>query len=77
MEVTDWDGRTVVLTGLELSSMPSQTRIAIKEGYVHPFPDGKVQGQLRTMAIYLYNHQKMIPIYQANVSSALRAHVVR
>ena len=73
MEVTDWNGRAVVLTGLELSSMPSQTRIAIKEGYVHPFPDNKVRNQLRTLAIYLYNHQKMIPIYQANVSDTTSA----
>lgn len=67
MEVLDWDQHTVVLVGLDISINPSDTRKAAEKGLVQPFQDSKVQEQLRSTAVYLYNHQKAAPIYHNNV----------
>ncbi|KAI7530603.1 hypothetical protein KC317_g20024, partial [Hortaea werneckii] len=65
MRVFDHDLREVFLGGLDLSYVPSKARRLAQEEAIAPYPDDKVQGQLRAIAICLYKHQNMMPWAQS------------
>lgn len=67
MDVYDWDLRAVHLDGLDLSFTPSHTASALRMERADPYSDTKVQRELRTTAIFLYNHQNLIPMFQEKV----------
>ncbi|GAB1739501.1 hypothetical protein NU219Hw_g4455t1 [Hortaea werneckii] len=61
MRVFDYDLREVFLGGIDLSYVPSKARRLVQEQSIAPYPDDKVQGQLRAIAICLHKHQNLIP----------------
>lgn len=67
MEMTDWDESTRALFGLDVSSSPRNARKLVEQGLVKPWLEAKVRNQLKTIATYLYNHQKATPAFQNNV----------
>ncbi|KAK5123322.1 hypothetical protein LTR85_002753 [Meristemomyces frigidus] len=68
IEVTDWDLSTRVLAGLDMTARLFEARKAVELGYFTPYPDSKVQHQLKTVAVGIYNHQKITPLFLANVT---------
>lgn len=75
MRVFDYDLREVFLGGIDLSYVPSKARRLVQEQSIAPYPDDKVQGQLRAIAICLHKHQNLMPWAQTAVRriSSLRA----
>ncbi|KAI6809407.1 hypothetical protein KC332_g12664 [Hortaea werneckii] len=61
MRVFDHDLREVFLGGLDLSYVPSKARHLVRDQSITPYPDEKVQGQLRAIAICLHKHQNLMP----------------
>lgn len=77
MEIADWNNGSIILIGLSNNMKPADARLAVEQGLLQPMPDRRVTSQLKTIATYLYNHQKMTPIYQSNVSPLDSFHVFR
>ncbi|KAI7523459.1 hypothetical protein KC331_g18658, partial [Hortaea werneckii] len=69
MRVFDYDLREVFLGGIDLSYVPSKARRLVQEQSITPYPDDKVQGQLRAIAICLHNHQNLMPWAQTATST--------
>ncbi|KAI7364103.1 hypothetical protein KC354_g5963 [Hortaea werneckii] len=69
MRVFDHDLREVFLGGIDLSYVPSKARRLVQEQSIAPYPDDKVQGQLRAIAICLYKHQNLMPWAQPAAST--------
>ncbi|RMZ02586.1 hypothetical protein D0860_07162 [Hortaea werneckii] len=61
MRVFDHDLREVFLGGLDLSYVPSKARHLVRDQSITPYPNEKVQGQLRAIAICLHKHQNLMP----------------
>lgn len=61
MRVFDYDLREVFLGGIDTSYVPSKARRLVEERSITPYPEDKVQGQLRSIAISLHKHQNLIP----------------
>ncbi|KAK3675370.1 hypothetical protein LTR78_004880 [Recurvomyces mirabilis] len=61
MEVEDWDMSTRLLYGLQ-HSPPSD------HGMAEQYPDSKIQHELKAIAVRLYNHQKMTPMFASKVT---------
>ena len=62
-EVTDWDMSSRTLTGLKAGRLPD-------DGQREEYSDSKVQHELKTIAVRLFNHQKMTKMFQEHVSYA-------
>ena len=71
MRVFDYDLREVFLGGIDLSYVPSKARRLVQEQSIAPYPDDKVQGQLRSIAICLHRHQDLMPFAQTAVCRTL------
>ncbi|KAI7538259.1 hypothetical protein KC331_g10464, partial [Hortaea werneckii] len=69
MRVFDYDLREVFLGGIDLSYVPSKARRLVQEQSIAPYPDDKVQGQLRAIAICLHKHQNLMPWAQTATST--------
>ncbi|KAK4552201.1 hypothetical protein LTR86_010555 [Recurvomyces mirabilis] len=61
MEVEDWDMSTRLLYGLQ-HSPPSD------HGMVEQYPDSEIQHELKAIAVRLYNHQKMTPMFASKLT---------
>ncbi|KAI6792088.1 hypothetical protein KC361_g6927 [Hortaea werneckii] len=69
MRVFDHDLREVFLGGIDLSYVPSKARSLVQQQSIAPYPDDKVQGQLRAIAICLHKHQNLMPWAQPAAST--------
>ena len=62
-EATDWDMSTRVLKGL---TGVYETQQGL-DGSSQQYPEAQVQHELKTIAVRLYNHQKMTKLFKENV----------
>lgn len=74
-EVKDWDTSTRVLSGLDMATQSSEARKAVELGFFVPYPDIQIQTGLKSIAVQIFNHQKITDLFLTNVS-ATRAHLV-
>ncbi|KAI7530611.1 hypothetical protein KC317_g20022, partial [Hortaea werneckii] len=65
MRVFDYDLREVFLGGIDTSYVPSKARRLVEERSITLYPEDKVQGQLRAIAVCLHKHRDLMPWAQA------------
>ena len=58
---------SVILTGLDFSMKPDAARYEADKGFIKSFPEIKVMHQIKSLAIMVYNQEKMTPYYHGNV----------
>ena len=58
---------SVVLTGLDFSMKPDKARYEAQKGFIKPFPEIKVMHQIKSLAVMVYNQEKMTLYYHGNV----------
>ena len=71
MEIADWDDGSITLHGLHHDMKPSHVRQMVDRGFITPASDNEIRPLLKQMVVYLYNHQKNSPIFQASVRPLL------
>ena len=57
----------IVLTGLDFSMRPEKARYEATKGFIKPLPEQMVMHRIKSLAIVVYNQEKMTPMYHANV----------
>ncbi|EMC94387.1 hypothetical protein BAUCODRAFT_546740 [Baudoinia panamericana UAMH 10762] len=67
-EVTEWDLSTRVLRGLSLGFDPAAARRSYEQGETDKRSNRKVQEELRSVAVSLYNHQRVTAIFRARTT---------
>ncbi|KAK5171704.1 uncharacterized protein LTR77_003340 [Saxophila tyrrhenica] len=63
----------VVLTGLDYSMRPSNVRMEAEKGWIKPFPEIKVMHQIKSLAVVVYNQEKLASYYHGNVCDGRNA----
>ncbi|KAF2486764.1 hypothetical protein BDY17DRAFT_321529 [Neohortaea acidophila] len=58
---------SIVLTGLDYSMKPEHVRFESSKQFITPFPQIKVMHLIKSLALMIYNQEKLIPYYHANV----------
>lgn len=64
---------SIVLTGLDFSMKPDRARFEAEKGFIKPFPEIKVMHQIKSLAVMVYNQEKLIPCYHGNVCEGRNA----
>lgn len=64
---------SIVLTGLDFSMKPERARYEVEKGFIKPFPEVKVMHQIKSLAIMVYNQEKMTYLYHSNVCDGRNA----
>ncbi|KAK5132995.1 hypothetical protein LTR08_008282 [Meristemomyces frigidus] len=65
--IVDWDSHTIALYGLDMTTAPAKVREALAKGLISTVAEEKVQGQLKSLAVSVYNHQKASTMFRAKV----------
>lgn len=68
-EAEDWDMSTRVLSGLQ---PPAKGMTMYDRRYDGRYPDSQAQLLMKSVAVSLYNHQKMTEMFKPNVSPPSR-----
>ncbi|KAK3698560.1 hypothetical protein LTR37_016887 [Vermiconidia calcicola] len=58
---------SIVLTGLDFSMKPENARYEADKGFIKPFPEIKVMHTLKSLAVMVYNQEKLTPYFHGNV----------
>lgn len=57
---------TVVLTGLDFSMKPEHARYEADNSFIKPFPEIKIMHQIKSLAVMVYNQEKLTPYVSKN-----------
>ena len=58
---------SIVLTGLDFSMKPERARYEVQQGFIKGLPETKVMHIIKSLAVMVYNQEKMTPFYHDNV----------
>ena len=58
---------SIVLTGLDFSMNPEKARCEVERGFIVGFPEIKVMHIIKSLAVMVYNQEKMTPFYHDDV----------
>ena len=58
---------SIVLTGLDFSMNPEKVRFEAQKDFIKGLPETKVMHIIKSLAVMVYNQEKMTPFYHSNV----------